>query len=140
MIIADTGFWVALFDQRDTFHALAYQRLGELDEPLLSTLPVVTEVCHLLQRRVGNEKSLAFIRSHQRGVFQLFNLGETHFPQIAELMRQYANLPMDFADASLVILADTLNHGRILSTDQRDFGVYRWKNRHPFTNLLIGDA
>jgi predicted nucleic acid-binding protein len=88
VIIADTGFWVALFDQKDTFHALAYQRLGELNEPLLSTLPVVTEVCHLLQRRVGNEKVLAFIRSHQRGVFQLFNLGETHFPQIAELMRQ----------------------------------------------------
>ena len=51
-------------------------------------------------------------------------------------MRKYAKLPMDLADASLVLLAEHLGHGRILSTDQRDFGVYRWKNRKPFHNLL----
>ena len=51
-------------------------------------------------------------------------------------MIQYANLPMDFADASLVILAEHLGHGRIVSTDKRDFGAYRWKNREPFQNLL----
>jgi len=43
---------------------------------------------------------------------------------------------MDLADASLVILAEHLGHGRILSTDQRDFGIYRWKNTHPFTNTF----
>lgn len=140
MIIADTGFWVALLDRRDTFHGLAYRRLKELDEPLLVTLPVVTETCHLLQKRVGNEKTLAFLRGHQRGVFQVFDLGEADFPRILDLMRQYANLPMDFADASLVILAEALSHGRILSTDQRDFQTYRWKNRHPFENLLLKSA
>ena len=40
------------------------------------------------------------------------------------------------ADASLVLLAEHLGHGRILSTDERDFGAYRWKNRKPFKNLL----
>jgi hypothetical protein len=35
---------------------------------------------------------------------------------------------MDFADASLVLLAEHLGHGRILSTDRRDFHTYRWKN------------
>ena len=139
MIVADTGFWVALFDRKDAFHAVAYQRLQELDEPLLVTLPVVTEACHLLQKRVGQEKALAFLRGHQRGVFQVFDLGEAYFPRILELMRQYASLPMDFADASLVILAENLGHGRILSTDQRDFQTYRWKNRHPFENLLTGN-
>jgi predicted nucleic acid-binding protein len=43
---------------------------------------------------------------------------------------------MDLADASLVIAAEHLSSGRILSTDQRDFGAYRWKNRKPFQNLL----
>ena len=47
-------------------------------------------------------------------------------------MCQYADLPMDLADASLLILAEKLGHGRILSTDQCDFQAYRWKNRHPF--------
>lgn len=51
-------------------------------------------------------------------------------------MTQYADLPMDLADASLVLLAEELGHGRILSTDRRDFHTYRWKNHQPFTNLL----
>jgi predicted nucleic acid-binding protein len=44
---------------------------------------------------------------------------------------------MDLADASLVILAEELGTGDILSTDQRDFGAYRWKSRKPFRNLLL---
>ena len=46
---------------------------------------------------------------------------------------------MDLADASLVLLAEFLEDGRILSTDRRDFKSYRWKSRKPFTNLLLGD-
>lgn len=56
---------------------------------------------------------------------------------MALLMEQYRDLPMDIADASLLVLAEELGHGRILSTDQRDFNAYHWKNRHPFTNLLL---
>ena len=52
-------------------------------------------------------------------------------------MQSYADLPMDLADASLVLLAEALNHGRILSTDHRDFHAYRWKTNKPFTNLLV---
>jgi predicted nucleic acid-binding protein len=51
-------------------------------------------------------------------------------------MQKYRDLPMDLADASLVILAEELGSGRILSTDARDFRTYRFKNRKPFKNLL----
>ena len=44
------------------------------------------------------------------------------------------------ADASLVLAATELREGRILSTDQRDFNAYRWKEREPFTNLLTREA
>ena len=44
---------------------------------------------------------------------------------------------MDLADASLLVLAEHPGHGRILSTDQRDFKSYRWKQRRPFRNLLL---
>ena len=43
-------------------------------------------------------------------------------------------------DASLVILAEGLGHGRILSTDQRDFRTYRWKNHKPFENLFLPES
>jgi predicted nucleic acid-binding protein len=52
-------------------------------------------------------------------------------------MEHYRDLPMDVADASLVILAEHVGSGRILSTDIRDFNSYRWKNRKPFKNLLM---
>jgi len=46
-------------------------------------------------------------------------------------------LPIDLADASLVLLAEESGEGRFGSTDNRDFHAYRWKNQHPFRNLLI---
>jgi len=57
-------------------------------------------------------------------------------PRIEALMVKYADLPMDLADASLMILAERLGHGRILSTDERDFRIDRWKRHAPFENLL----
>jgi predicted nucleic acid-binding protein len=51
-------------------------------------------------------------------------------------MRKYRQLLMDLADASLVILAEHLGSGRILSMDRRDFGAYPWKDRRPFHNLV----
>lgn len=52
-------------------------------------------------------------------------------------MEKYADLPMDLADASLIILSEHLGHGRILTVDQRDFSIYRWKNQYPFDNILF---
>ncbi len=71
------------------------------------------------------------------GMFQVFELKSSHGVRLQELMQKYQDLPMDLADASLVILAEHLGHGRILSTDQRDFGVYRWKQTYPFVNLMF---
>lgn len=136
MIIADTGFWLALLDRRDHFHAIARQYLTQLSEPLMTTTPVVTETCYLLQQRVGTSQSIEFLLAQQDGLFSLFDIRPPHIARCAKLMHQYQTLPMDFADASLVILAEELGHGRIVSTDRRDFGVYRWKNQYPFTNLL----
>lgn len=136
MIIADTGFWVSLLDRCDGFHQKVRRFTAHLDQPLITTLPVITEVCYLLQNRCSARHSAEFILAQGDGLFHLFVISETELPRMAALMRQYENLPMDFADASLVILAEHLGHGRILSTDRRDFQTYRWKNHHPFINLL----
>ena len=53
-----------------------------------------------------------------------------------ELMIKYLNLPMDLADASLVVLAETIQENRILTTDRRDFTVYRWLNNQTFDILI----
>ncbi len=76
------------------------------------------------------------MKMYQLGAFEVFEIPNSDKDKIWLLMQQYADLPMDFADASLVVLADHLGHGRILSTDKRDFHTYRWKNTQPFSNLL----
>ena len=137
MILVDTGFWLALANDRDQYHQQAKQALGRVHEPLITTWCVVTETCYLLLTRMGNFAQVSFLNSLSTDQIELFDLQHHHKPQIAILMQRYANLPMDLADASLIILAEHLGHGRILSVDQRDFNTYRWKNTQPFQNLLF---
>jgi len=136
MIIADSGFWIALANRKDKHHTRAIQTLQILNEMLITTVPVMTEVCHILLKRSGAQVQLDFIKSYQKGAFEVFQIGAQHKQRLIELMEKYMDLPMDLADASLVLLAEDLGHGRILSTDKRDFHTYRWKNTKPFSNLL----
>ncbi|MBW4689115.1 MAG: PIN domain-containing protein [Komarekiella atlantica HA4396-MV6] len=137
MIIADTGFFVALGNQNDQKHQLAIQVLNDLKEPLITTYPVITETCYLLARGGGNNAQCIFLREVAEEAFEVFDLRSSHVGRMVELMEKYADLPMDMADASLVVLAEYLGHGRILTVDQRYFSTYRWNNNHPFENLLM---
>ena len=139
LVIADSGYWVALGNLRDRYHQRALHLFKTLDAMPITTWPVITEVCHLLRTRLGQDAQQAFVQSLTNGASRLFSLDSRHFGQVEFLMHRYRNLPMDLADASLVILAEGLGHGRILSTDQRDFQSYRWKNHEPFENLLLPD-
>ncbi|MCP9293550.1 MAG: PIN domain-containing protein [Planktothrix agardhii LY1] len=136
MVIVDSGFWIALINRRDDYHVLAQEVLDTIDEPLVTTWCVITEACHILLKRTGTNAQQTFIHSLEIGVFEVFDLKVQDGKRISELMNQYSSLPMDLADASLIILAEHLGHGRILSVDFRDFNTYRWKNRHPFENLM----
>lgn len=139
MIIVDTGFWVVLADRRDRYHQQAKEALKKYDEPLITTWCVVTETCYLLLKRKGNDAQIKFINSLESASVSVFNLEVHHTSRVSELMQKYGDLPMDLTDASLVILAEELNSGRIFSVDQRDFNTYRWKQKAPFENLLMED-
>ncbi|MEL6814092.1 MAG: PIN domain-containing protein [Cyanobacteria bacterium J06598_3] len=133
MISVDTGVFVALLDKRDTHHARVRNFFSQLQEPLVTTLPVITETCYLL----SHQGKCNFLRTLDAGAVELFTLKKHHFGRMLVLTKQYADLPMDFADASLVVLAESLGHGRIVTVDRRDFGIYRWANSQPFENLLF---
>ena len=85
--------------------------------------------------RLGVQAELRFVEQVARNV-SIYEIGQEHLGAIRTLMEQYAHLPMDLADASLVLAATQLEEGRILSTDRRDFDTYRWKDTEPFHNLL----
>ncbi|MEI6806818.1 MAG: PIN domain-containing protein [Myxococcaceae bacterium] len=135
-IIIDAGYLVALFSKRDRFHqaALATRPLIE-NRFWISTWPVISETCHLLSS-IQPLLAQQFLVLCERKILNLFELRLDHFARIKTLMAKYEELPMDLADASLVILAEELGHGDIVSTDRRDFKTYRFKNHQPFRNLL----
>jgi len=137
MVIVDTGYWVALTDRKDRHHDLAVEATGMLSEGLITSWPVLTETCHILLHRTGPAGPRRVLAGAAAKAFEVFPLSIDAVPRMGSLMESYADLPMDLADASLVILAEELGHGRILSTDQRDFRTYRWKRHEPFENLLF---
>lgn len=137
MIIADTGFWLALANRDDKHHSQAQLVTQSINEPLITTWCVITETCYLLLTRLGNHAQLSFIDNILTGGLIVFALEETHVERIRQLITQYSDLPMDLADASLVILAENLGHGKILTSDCRDFSTYRWNKTHTFENLFL---
>ncbi len=136
MIAVDSGFLFALVDSTDAWHARAVAAAPSLEEGWITTWAVLTETCRLYQARVGIKPAVALMEDVAGGAIQLWTPPPAALQAIPALLRKYASLPMDLADASLVLLAEHLGHGRILTTDERDFGAYRWKSRKPFKNVL----
>ena len=140
MIAVDSGFFYALADRRDAHHASAVSWQGSIGEGWMTTWPVLTEAVHLLERRIGSASATDLMQEVAEGNILVWDIPASELRSIPALMKRYANLPMDLADASLLLLAKHLGHGRILTTDERDFGAYRWKSRKPFRNLMAGGA
>ncbi len=131
MILIDTGPIVALFDQDDRRHSLCLDILKKIREPLLTTWPVLTECFSLLNFSWEVQDSLwLFLR---RGGINLCDLKKEDLLRCHDLMKQYRDLPMDLADATLVALADALDISKIFTLDHKDFSIYRFKGKRRFT-------
>jgi uncharacterized protein len=136
MILADTGFFVALANRNDRFHSIAQQQINILTEALITTYPVIIETSYLLYQRSGQAAQFQFLQQLTTPSIEIFNFQDHHLERAIQLMRKYADLPMDLADASLVVTAEAFNESRILTTDIRDFSIYRYFDCQVF-NLLL---
>lgn len=136
MIAVDAGFLFGLVDRGDRWHARCVASLPTQSEGWITTWPVLVEATYLYTKRLGSAYAAALMDDVAVGGIDVWDPPRTLYAQLPSLMRKYVTLPMDLADASLVLLAEYLGHGRILSTDERDFKTYRWKQRKPFVNLL----
>lgn len=130
-VLVDTGALVALIRARDKHHALVAQFFGEfLSGELITTLPVLTEALHLLPAQVG-----ASVIELARGPRWRVPDAAPGLARIAELLRKYADRPMDFADASLMWAAEETGTREILTTD-RDFEIYRTRTQERLELVL----
>jgi predicted nucleic acid-binding protein len=98
----DTGFFFALGNRQDKFHQKAKQCLQRLEEPIITTYPVIIETSYLLAERCNQSIQFKFLEQFIQGRVNIFSLEIHHLERCLGLMKQYADLPMDLADASLV--------------------------------------
>ena len=132
-ILLDTGPLVAFLDRSERNHQRCVDFFKTFRGRLLTTEPVLTETIYLLGPNFFNQKpALDFILM---GGAELISLSSALLKRSAQLMAKYADVPMDFADSSLVALAEERGITEILTLDRKDFSVYRTAGRKGFTVL-----
>ena len=131
MILVDAGPLVALLDADDQHHGECVAALESLKGPLGTVWPPFTEAMYLLADLPAAQEALW--EMVERGAIHLLLLDSADVPRMRELMRKYANRPMDLADAALVRVAEREGLRRIFTVDRRDFAVYRMHGGSRFT-------
>jgi uncharacterized protein len=131
--LIDTGAILAILEKGDEWHSACLEALQSVRMPLLTTEAVLTETFHLTGKNPHNmEKAWRFLRS---GAVTVHPIQDSDLLELHALMTQYADRPMDFADATLVHLAARERLSTILTVDHDDFETYRLPGRKKFTIL-----
>jgi len=124
IVLVDTGPLVALLDPSDRARERCRSVLDRLERAdLVTTEAVVTEAEYLLDFSSKAQSALMHVLSSGRPRVEA--IAATDRVRLAELMARYSDLPMDYADATLVVVAERLGATRVFTLDRRDFGVYR---------------
>jgi len=130
-VLLDTGPLVAVLDARDQWHSRCVDAWPTLIDRCVTVEAVVTEACHLVLRGGGDAHTpLDFLIVAEIPILGLEPAGHR---RAASLMKQYAKLPMDFADACLVAVSEALHITEVFTTDRRGFLAYRPPRGKRFT-------
>ena len=121
--LADAGALLACLDRGDPWHQRCRDAFGQFRLPLSTSSAVLTELFHLVgDNRREVELAWAFIRA---GAMTVLPISDRDLPDIEALMRKYHDRPMDFADATLVHLAQRESLSTVFTIDRDDFETYR---------------
>jgi predicted nucleic acid-binding protein len=132
-ILVDASFLVSVYDKREPYHRQCMAVLDQVNQPLVTCEPVVTEAIYLLRRLSSAPQ--AILASIQEGQLDLPFQLTRGVEKVLAYYNKYRDTPCDFADACLIAMADQLGTGEILTLD-RDFMHYRWRRTRRF-HLLV---
>lgn len=127
VVVADTGFVVALLNRSDIKHtdvAIVYQQ----QQHILLPETVLAEVAYLLGRDAGIMTVVAFVRGIAASRFNLVALTDADLKRVAEILEKYADSRIDFVDASVMAVVERYASKTILTLDQRDFRLFQPKH------------
>lgn len=122
-----------MFDRDDRHHLRAIEFLRERRARLITNLPALTEAAFVLRFSVEAQRDLLW---WAREALDIDRNTADDLPRIIALLQKYRDLPADFADVSLVALAERLKVRRIASVD-RDFLIYRLPGKGRFENAFL---
>ncbi len=129
-LLLDTGAFVALVDRSERRHADCVAVLDRWSGAIVTTEAVLTETLYLLGPNWSSQKvGLEFVL---RGAFLLVPPSQASLKRVSILMEKYRNVPMDYADATLVALGEELGTDLVFTLDRRGFSTYRLNQRKPF--------
>ena len=131
MILVDTGPLVAAANRKDADHDASVKALADAHAPRLVPGVVIAEVAYLLARDAGAPVEAAFLRSFGTGFLTVVDSTVADLDRAADLVEQYADLPLGTTDACLVAIAERLG----VTLDHRHFSVVR--SHHVPTLTLV---
>jgi predicted nucleic acid-binding protein len=137
-VIVDAGFLIALFDDSDLLHARCRAFLRDYRGRFLTTEAMLAESMARLAPR-QQFRCLEWLGDAARAGLLEVDREPLDFGAIEKFARKHADQPMDFADASVVLLAARTGVREILTADRRDFAVYRLAGRLRFIDVLAKD-
>ncbi len=132
--LIDAGPLIALFDRDDKYHHRVREFLAHTKTVLITTWPVLTETCHMLDFSV--DAQLDFLEWAYRGGLRIHELGDTDLERVIALTKKYRDRPMDLSDASLIVTSELLGINQIITID-RDFEIYRKTDKKRLENILF---
>jgi hypothetical protein len=131
--LADTGALLAYLDRDDRWHEACRRAFLELRMPLVTSTAVLTELFHLVGDNAREvEVAWKLVRS---GALSVAPLADPDLSSLEALMHRYRDRPMDFADATLVHLAERESIASVFTIDHDDFETYRIGARKRFRIL-----
>src|SRR5258706_13423761 len=139
MIILDTSGLLAALDASQASHEAAARVLRQAGAPRLLSPFVLAELDYLLTTRVSPTTARALLEEVAESAYQLELFSGDDVGSALQVLRQYADLDLGLADASLVVLADRHDTVDILTLDQRHFRALRDARGRSF-RLLPADA
>jgi len=133
LVMMDTGPWVALIDRSEKRHEECVEWLRDFKGNILSSEAVLTEVLYLLNfSQRAQSAAIDFVLNE---AIILVPSSLESLKRTKRLIEKYKDIPMDYADATLVSIAEDFSITHVVTFDEKDFGIYRLSSKQPFVVL-----
>jgi predicted nucleic acid-binding protein len=132
-VLVDAGPLIALFDKDDFYHKSIKRFVSANNFKFITTIAVITETSHMLDFNVQTQ--IDFLKWIDDKGIAIYEIQQKDIQRIIELSVKYSDIPMDFADATLVITAEQTGIRKIISVDS-DFEIYRLPGKERIENIF----